>query len=192
MDLHKIKAPQDYQKFYHTSPEGLVWLNGKGNPISLSHMLGTHVGAIHLTDLWNLIQTRSKIHKQNLPVLGHGLNNSTTIVSNTPIMTTPTSPIMDHHVDVNQPEGSSMVMVKELLEDPHIQPGMTCLALSAVTSLFTSNKQTQLPESDDLVVPNKVLVSSILHDIDSPDIDKELNTYKDRLALELNNFKKNS
>ena len=33
-------------------------------------------------------------------------------------------------------------------------------------------------------------VSSALYSIDSPDINKELNTYKDRLALELNNFKK--
>ena len=51
-------------------------------------------------------------------------------------MATPTSPIMEHHVEVSQPEGSSMVIVKELLEDPHIQPQMMWSALSAVTSLF--------------------------------------------------------
>ena len=33
-------------------------------------------------------------------------------------------------------------------------------------------------------------VSSASKDTDTPDINKELNTYKDRLALELNNFKK--
>ena len=96
MDLHKIKGPQDYHKFYHTSSEGLVWLDGKGNPIPLSHMPGAHVEAIDLTDLWNTIQTRNKVHKQYIPVHGHGPTNSTTIDSNTPLMTTPTSPIMEH------------------------------------------------------------------------------------------------
>ena len=97
---------------------------------------------------------------------------------------------MEHHVEVSQPEGSSMLTVKDLLEDPHIQPGMMQSALSAVTSLFIPNKPTQLPESDDPVVPHKVSVSSTPNSVDSPDINKELNTYKDRLALELNNFKK--
>ena len=121
MDLHKIKGPQGYHKFYHTSSEGLVWLDGKGNPIPLSCMLGAHVEAINPTDLWNSIQTRNKVYKQNIPALGHGPTNSTTIDSNTLLMTTPTSPIMEHQVEVSQPEGSSMVTVKELLEDPHIQ-----------------------------------------------------------------------
>ena len=63
-------------------------------------------------------------------------------------------------------------------------------ALSAVTSCFTPNRPAQLPESDDQVVPHKVSVCSTPHSIDSPDINKELNTYKDRPALALNNFKK--
>ena len=62
--------------------------------------------------------------------------------------------------------------------------------LSAVTSLFTPNKPTQLPESGDSIVPHKVPASSTPNDTDRPDINKELNTYKDRLALELSNFKK--
>ena len=160
MGLHKIKGPQDYQKFYHPSSEGLVWLDGKGNPIPLSHMLGAHVEAIDPTDLWNTIQTRNKVHKQNIPVQGHGPTNSTTFDSNTPLMTTPTSPIMEQHVEMTQLEGSSMVTVKELLEDSHIQPSMMQSVLSAVTSIFTPNKPTQLPESDDPVVPHKVSVCS--------------------------------
>ena len=123
MDLHKINGPQDYNKFYHTSSEGLVWLDGKRNPIPLSHMLGAHVEAINPTELQNSIQTRSKVHRQNIPVLGHGLANSTAIDPNTPLLPTPTSPIMDHHVEVNQPEGSSMATVKDLLEDPTFNPG---------------------------------------------------------------------
>ena len=49
----------------------------------------------------------------------------------------------EHHAEVSQPEGSNIVTVKELLEDPHIQPGMMLSALSAVTSLFIPNKSTQ-------------------------------------------------
>ena len=62
--------------------------------------------------------------------------------------------------------------------------------MSAVTSLFTPNMFTQSTESNDPIVPHKVPVSSAPNDTDTPDINKELNTYKDRLALELNNFKK--
>ena len=123
MDLHNIKGSKDYHKFYHTSSEGLVWLDGKGNPILLSCMLGAHVEAIDPTDLWNLIQIRNKVHKHNIPVHEHGPSNSTTIDSNTPLMTTPISPIMEHCVEMSKPESSSMAMVKELLEDPEIQSG---------------------------------------------------------------------
>ena len=153
-------------------------------------MLGAHVEAIDPTDLWNMVQTRSKVYKQNIPVLGHGTTNSTTIDSNTPLMTTPTGPTMEHHVEVNQPEWSSMATIKELLEDSHIQPRMIQSALVAVTSLFTPNKSIQPHESDDPIEPHKVSVSSMPKSTDTPDINKELNTYKDRLALELNNFKK--
>ena len=153
-------------------------------------MVGAHVEAIDLTDPWNLIPTRSKVHKQNIPVLGHGPTNSATIDSNTSPMTTPTSSIMDHHVEVNQQERSSMVMVKKLLEDPHIQCGMMQLALSAVTLLFIPSKSTQPHESDDLIAPYKVSAGSTPNSTDTPDINKELNTYMDRLALEFNNFKK--
>ena len=72
MDLHNIKGPWDYHKIYHTSSGGLVWLGGKGNPIPLSHMLDALVEVIDLTDLWNSIQTRNKVHKHNIPVYGHG------------------------------------------------------------------------------------------------------------------------
>ena len=104
-------------------------------------------------------------------------------------MTTPTSPIMEHHVEVSQLEGSSMAMIKESLEDLHVQPGMMQSALGAVTLCFTPNKSTQMSEGDDTVVPHKVSVSSTLNSIDLPDINKELNTYKGRLALKLNKLK---
>ena len=55
--------------------------------------------------------------------------------------------------------------------------------LSALTSLFMPNKSTQPPQSEDLRIPHKVSVRSAPNDTDTPDINKELNTYKDRLAL---------
>ena len=142
-------GPQDYQKCYHTSSEGLVWLDRKGNPIPLSHTLGAHVEAIDPSKLWNSIQTWSKVHKQNMTALGHGPTNSTTIDANAPLMTTPTSPIMEHHVEASHLEDSSMTMVKELLEDPHIQPGIMGSAMSMITSLFTPNKLTPSAENND-------------------------------------------
>ena len=83
-----------------------------------------------------------------------------------------------------------MVIVKKLLEDPQIQPGMMQSAPSAITSLFSPSKTTQSPGSDGPEVPHQVSVASTPTSSDSPDINKELNTYKDKLALELNNFKK--
>ena len=148
MDLHNIKEPQDYHKYYHTSSEGLVWLDGRGNLIPLSHTLDAHVEAIDPNDLWNSIKTRNKVHKHNIPVQGHGPSNSTTIDSNTPLMTTSTSPIMEQHVEMSQLEGSSMATVKELLEDPQIQPSMMQSVLNSITSLFTPSKTTQSARSD--------------------------------------------
>ena len=60
METPKIMGPHDYQQFYHTSSEGLVWLDRKGNPIPLLHMLDMHVEAIDPSELWNSIQTQSK------------------------------------------------------------------------------------------------------------------------------------
>ena len=63
-------------------------------------------------------------------------------------------------------------------------------ALNAITLLFTPSKTTQSARSDDPEVPHQVSVASTPTINDSPDINKELNTYKDRPALELNNLKK--
>ena len=39
-----LKGPQDYQNYFHTTWEGLVWLDGKGNPILVTVPLNAHVG----------------------------------------------------------------------------------------------------------------------------------------------------
>ena len=57
-------------------------------------------------------------------------------------------------------------------------------------SLFTPNKTTQSPGSDGPEVPHQVSVASTPTSSDSTDTNKELNTYKDRPALELKKFKK--
>ena len=78
-------------------------------------MLGAHVEAIDATELQNSIQTRSKVYRQNVPALGHGPTNCSAIDPTAPLMTTPTSHIMDHQVEVSQPERSNMAIVKDLL-----------------------------------------------------------------------------
>ena len=124
MDYPKIMGPQDYQRFFHMSSEGLVWLDKKGNPIPLSQLLDVHEDTIDPSELWNSIETRNKVHRQNFTAPGSGPTISTTIDAKVPILLTLTSPIMEHHVEVRNPEGSSIATVKELLADPQIQPGM--------------------------------------------------------------------
>ena len=115
-----------------------------------------------------------------------------TIDATAPILTTPTSPIMEHHVEVSHPEGSSMATVKDLLEDPQIQQGMMQSMLSAVTSLFAPSK---LPSTWDNnpVAPTNILAGSqggSTPNVETPGVNRELSTYKERLPLELTNFKK--
>ena len=83
-----------------------------------------------------------------------------------------------------------MATIKELLEDPHIQSGMMRSTLSVVTSMCTPSKLTPSTENNDPIGPNEVPIGSIPNNTKTMDINRELNTYKDRLALELNNFKK--
>ena len=83
-----------------------------------------------------------------------------------------------------------MATVKELLEDPQIQPVMMQSGLNPITSLFTPSKTTQSARSDGPEDPHQASVASTPTSNDLPDINKELNIYNDRLALELNNFKK--
>ena len=58
----KITGPEDYQKFYHMSSTGLVWLDKKGNPIPLLQLLDMHVETINPSELWNSIEMWNKVH----------------------------------------------------------------------------------------------------------------------------------
>ena len=64
-----------------------------------------HVETINPLELWNSIEMQNKVQKQSLEAPGTGPTNSTTIDANVPILTTPTSPIMECHDEVRQPEG---------------------------------------------------------------------------------------
>ena len=144
-----------------------------------------HSEAIDPSELLNSIQTWSKVHKQNSTALGNGPTTSTTTDVNAPTLM---NPMMEHHVEVGHPEGSSQATVKDFLEDPQIQPGMMQLALSVVTSVFTPSK---LPSTGDnnLVATTNIPVGSTPN-VETSDMNREPSTYKERLALELSNFKK--
>ena len=180
-------GPHDYQQFYHTSSEGLLWLDRKANPIPLSHMLDRHVEAIGPLSC-GTPSRHAVVHKQNLTTLGNGLMNSTTIDVDAPILMTPRSLIVEHHVEVSHPEGSSMATVKDLLEDPQIQLGMMQSELSMVTSLFTPSKLPSAGKNFPVVTTNIPVGST--SNVETPDMNRELSTYKERLALELTNFEK--
>ena len=82
-----IKGPEDYKFYVHTSREGNVWLDGKGEPIPLCQPLVNNVDSISPIDLWNSRCTRKSIHpKDTLPRKG-GAYNSTTFDKDTPTST---------------------------------------------------------------------------------------------------------
>ena len=83
-----------------------------------------------------------------------------------------------------------MEMVKELLEDPKIQPGMMQSALNAIISLFTPSKTVQSEKEESSGNPHQIPAASTSSHNDMTDINRELNTYKDRFTLDLTNFKK--
>ena len=188
MEHPKITGLEDYQKFYHMSSAGLVWLGKKGNSIPLLQLLYMHVETIDPSELWNSIEMQNKVHKQNFAAPGTGPTNSTTIDAKVPILTTPTSPIMECHDEVRHPESSSIATVKDLLEDPQIQPGMMQSALSTVTSLFTPSKLSYAGGNNPVVTNNTPVGST--PNVGTNDVHRELIIYRKRLALELTNFKK--
>ena len=76
-----------------------------------------------------------------------------------------------------------MITVKDLLEDPQIQPGMMQSMLNMVTSLFAPNKL--LSAGDNIQVMATNIAASSTPYVETPDMNRELNSYKERLALEL-------
>ena len=114
---HKdITGPQDLPKCYH-SKHGLLWLGGKGNPIALDHSLGTDVSQMDPHDYWNSIKTRGKVHPCIPQANKAGSSNSTALVPNVPPMSHPTSPTVEHHIDMNTSADPALTTVRELYEN---------------------------------------------------------------------------
>ena len=132
--------------------------------------------------MWN------KVHKQKFAAPGTGPTNSTTIDAKVPILTTPTSPIMECHEEVQHLENSSIATVKDLLQDPQIQPGMMQSVLSAVTSLFITSKLPYPGDNNPVATINTPVGPT--PNVGTNDVHRELSIYKERLALELTNYKK--
>ena len=91
MDQFKINGPQDYIKCFHTSSEGLVWIDGRGNPIPLDMDLSTHVDYNSPDDLWNNRKTRQGLHSKDLPAQGKEPSNSTATTQNMPPSLSPSA-----------------------------------------------------------------------------------------------------
>ena len=142
MDHKDITGPQDLLKCYH-SKDGLLWLDGKGNPIPLDHSLGTHVSQMDPHDYWNSIKTRSKVHPYIPQAHKAGPSNSTALGPNVPPMSNPNSPIVEHHIDMDTSADPALTTVKELYKDQNIPPGFVTRALSAAVSFLSPSKTVQ-------------------------------------------------
>ena len=92
MDLFKIKGPHNYFKYFHTNSEGLVWIDGRGNPIPLDMDVSTHVECKSPVDLWNNKKARHRLHTKDLPSQGMGPSNSTAATQNIPPSLRPPAP----------------------------------------------------------------------------------------------------
>ena len=161
MEHPKIMGPQEYQSFFHMSSEGLVWFVRKGNLIPLSQLLDMHVDTIDTSELWNSIETRDKVHRQNFTAPGSSPTNSATIDAKVLILMTPQALSWSIMWRQETERALSIVTVKELLADPQIQPGMMQFMLNAVTFLFTPSKATSTGDNNPAVT-NEALIGSTL------------------------------
>ena len=133
MDQFKINCPQDYCKYFHTNSEGLVWIDGRGNPIPLDMDLSTHVDCKSPEDLGNHRKTRQGLHSKDLPAQGRGPFNSTAGTQNiTYPLTEPTSPILPR----DTPRDDDVV--GPILRDPNIDQGLLGEAISQLPPHLSS------------------------------------------------------
>ena len=65
-------VPKISYKYFHTNSEGLVWIDGRGNPIPFDMDLSTHMDCKSQEDLWNNRKTRQGLHFKYLPAQGKG------------------------------------------------------------------------------------------------------------------------
>ena len=124
MDKFKINGPQDLCKYFHTNSEGLVWIDGRGNPIPLDMDLNTHVDCKSPVDLWNNRKTRNGLHSKGLPAQERGPSNSTATTQNILPLTEPISPILPRDLPGDDD------VVGPILRDPNIDKELLGAAIS--------------------------------------------------------------
>ena len=101
----KILCPDEYQKYYHTSPEGHLWLDAKKNLIPKTQRLTGHIESVDPQIYWQSRVTRTGFHSLKAPAQRSGVVNSTSITWQPPQHTIPASPIaqLPQGIDPNEP-----------------------------------------------------------------------------------------
>ena len=81
LGFNTILGPEDYQNYFHTESSGNIWVDEKGNPITLQRKLTGHKDTISPETLWQSRQTRQKTH-QPTPTPQSKVPNSTMVDPN--------------------------------------------------------------------------------------------------------------
>ena len=193
MDQFKINGPQDYSKYFHTNSEGLVWVDGRGNPIPLDVDLSSHVDCKSPDDLWNNRKTRQGLCSKDLPAQGRGPTNSMATTQNIPPLTEPISPILPR-----DPPGDDDV-VESILMDPNIDQGLLGAAISQLpphlSSRFVAQKSALLShwpgsaENPPQVLPQSQ-ASAPPSESPTPNMSHKLVEENNRLREEFDRFKR--
>ena len=144
-----IKGSEDYHKYSYVSGEGNILLDGKGKPIPIESPLKSHIDCKHPIELWNGRGTRSCLHSKYAPPQRGGASNSTTIDKNIPTFNTPLSPITRTAVNMLHPDGfnSEDTIVKDILADPNIHPGLLRTTMDTLHSIISPMKSILLHQA---------------------------------------------
>ena len=130
----KILSPDEYQKYYHTSPEGHLWLDAKKISISKTQTLTRHIESVDPQIYWQSRVTRTGFHSLEAPAQKGGVVNSTGITQQPPQHTIPASPIpqLPQGIDPNEP------ILGEVLSDEKIDKSL----LGKIVSTFSGGVST--------------------------------------------------
>ena len=143
LGFNTILGPEDYQNYFHTDSSGNIWVDEKGNPITLQRKLTGHKDTISPEILWQSRQTRQKTH-QPTPTPQSKVPNSTMVDPNNQgkLDQLPCSPI------TNKPGPST------------VQDDITAKTVDCLLSLVTGPNAT--PELFFLFLANKCLLLQII------------------------------
>ena len=130
----KILCPDEYQKYYHTSPEGHLCLDDNKNLIPKTQTLTGNIESVDPQIYWQSRVTRTGFHSLEVPVQKGSVVNSTSITQQPPQHTTPASSIDQLHqgIDPNEP------ILGEVLSDEKIDKSL----LGKIVSTFSGGVST--------------------------------------------------